>query len=226
MFEVLVVWAGKFLWVSQQGKVFAGAPLIPHSDAALCNSISQPQPSFCFPHVSPPMRTILRRLQKTNRIIPFLHESIMTLQTETPLQHMAREQLSELLLSSDTSKIAVIDVRGDDHVGGHIRTSMHVPSSSLDHRIPELVRKLSNKEMVIFHCALSQERGPRAARRYLEERAKKLKSGEVDKLVGAPGIEIKDGSIQKDTTGLKEQEVFVLDQGFVGWQEKYAFEVS
>lgn len=149
----------------------------------------------------------------------------MTLQPETPLQRMAREQLSELLLSSDTSKIAVIDVRGDDHVGGHIRTSMHVPSSSLDHRIPELVRKLSNKEMVIFHCALSQERGPRAARRYLEERAKKLKNGEVDELVGAPGIGIKDGSIQKDTTGLKEQEVFVLDQGFVGWQEKYAFEL-
>lgn len=177
-----------------------------------------------FPR-SPPMRTILRRLQKTNRISPSLHKSTMTLQPSPPLQRMAREQLSELLLSPDISKIAVIDVRGDDHVGGHIHTSMHVPSSSLDHKIPELVRKLSNKEMVIFHCALSQERGPRAARRYLEERAKKLKSGEVDKLVGAPGIEIKGGSIQKDTTGLKEQEVFVLDQGFVGWQEKYAFEL-
>ncbi len=136
---------------------------------------------------------------------------------------MAREQLSELLLSPDISKIAVIDVRGDDHVGGHIHTSMHVPSTSLDHKIPELVRKLSNKEMVIFHCALSQERGPRAARRYMEERAKKLKSGEVDKFAGAPEIGIKDGSIQKDITGLKEQEVFVLDKGFVGWQEKYAF---
>lgn len=134
---------------------------------------------------------------------------------------MPREKLSELLLSDDSSKIAVIDVRGDDHVGGHIRTSIHVPSSSLDHKIPELVRKLSNKEMVIFHCALSQERGPRAARRYLEERAKKIKSGEVDKLAGVPGIEIKGGSIQKDSSGLSKQEVYVLDQGFVGWQEKY-----
>ena len=174
---------------------------------------------------SPFMRRIPRRLQEINRISPFQYKSAMTLQPSMPLQRMAREQLSEILLSTDVSKIAVIDVRGDDHVGGHIRTSMHVPSSSLDHKTPELVRKLSNKEKVIFHCALSQERGPRAARRYLEERAKKLKSGEVDKLVGAPGIEIKDGSIQKDTSGLQEQEVYVLDQGFVGWQEKYAFEV-
>ena len=172
------------------------------------------------------MRQFLGRLENTNHRLTSLHKSIMTLQQSTPLQRIAREQLSELLLSADASKIAVIDVRGDDHIGGHIHTSMHVPSSSLDHKIPELVRKLSNKEKVIFHCALSQERGPKAARRYLEEREKKLKSGEVDKLAGAPGFEIKDGSIQTDTTGLKEQEVYVLDQGFVGWQEKYAFELQ
>ena len=171
------------------------------------------------------MRQFLGRLENTNHRLTSLHKSIMTLQQSAPLQRIAREQLSALLLSADASKIAVIDVRGDDHIGGHIHTSMHVPSSSLDHKIPELVRKLSNKEKVIFHCALSQERGPKAARRYLEEREKKLKSGEVDKLAGAPGFEIKDGSIQTDTTGLKEQEVYVLDQGFVGWQEKYAFQI-
>ena len=146
----------------------------------------------------------------------------MSMQPYTPIQRMDREQLSVLLLSADVSKIAVIDVRGEDHVGGHIHTSMHVPSSSLDHKIPELVRKLSGKEKVIFHCALSQERGPKAARRYMEEREKKLKSGELNTSAGAPEITVRDGSIQKNPADTKEQEVFVLDKGFVGWQEKYA----
>jgi rhodanese-related sulfurtransferase len=53
-----------------------------------------------------------------------------------------------------------------DHIGGHIRHSIHAPSHTLDHKIPELVRKLKDKETVVFHCALSQQRGPSAALRW------------------------------------------------------------
>ena len=85
-----------------------------------------------------------------------------------------------------------------DHVGGHIVSSTWVPTSSLDVRLPELVRTLQDKEQVVFHCALSQQRGPSAALRYARERARVLGDEEAEK-----------------------QKVSVLDGGFVQWQEKY-----
>jgi Cdc25 family phosphatase len=55
--------------------------------------------------------------------------------------------------------------------------------------------------MVIFHCALSQQRGPFAALKYLRER---------DGLLASLGEEPP-----------AEQEVYLLEQGFTGWQEVY-----
>lgn len=62
--------------------------------------------------------------------------------------------------------------------------------------MPTLVRRLKDKEVVVFHCMLSQQRGPAAALRYLRERG-----------AGAAG----EGPV-----------VYVLDRGFTGWQEVYA----
>ncbi|KAH8703674.1 Rhodanese-like domain-containing protein [Talaromyces proteolyticus] len=115
------------------------------------------------------------------------------------LPRMSRDVLSSLLLSTSTpTKLAIIDVRDSDHVGGHIYTSTWVPSSTLDYRMPELVRTLKDKEKVVFHCALSQQRGPSAALRYARERENAL------------GVEES-----------KKQQVYVLEGGFVQWQEKY-----
>jgi hypothetical protein len=50
----------------------------------------------------------------------------------------------------------------------------------------------------VFHCALSQQRGPSAALRYARERRRLL--GEE---------------------ASQRQEVFVLDGGFATWQAKY-----
>ncbi|PYH39255.1 phosphatase YCH1 [Aspergillus neoniger CBS 115656] len=119
--------------------------------------------------------------------------------TIATLPRISRDALSALLLSTSTpGKLAIIDVRDSDHVGGHITTSTWVPSSSLDYRLPELIRTLADKEKVVFHCALSQQRGPSAALRYARERERIL--GEEES---------------------KKQEVFVLEGGFVQWQEKY-----
>ncbi|KAL4735358.1 Rhodanese-like domain-containing protein [Aspergillus similis] len=119
------------------------------------------------------------------------------------LPRISRDALSALILSTSTpSKLAIIDVRDSDHVGGHIISSTWVPSSTLDVRIPELVRTLKGKEKVVFHCALSQQRGPSAALKYAREREKMLGSEESHK-----------------------QEVFVLEGGFVQWQEKYGKDV-
>ncbi|KAI4098337.1 MAG: hypothetical protein LQ339_006488 [Xanthoria mediterranea] len=154
---------------------------------------------------------------------------------------MPTTTLSSLLLSPTASaNIAVIDVRDSDHAGGHIRSSIHVPSSTLDHRLPELVRTLRGKEKVVFHCALSQQRGPGAALRYMGERERMLGGAEaekvkVDKKVAEEGLSGKDvksavgdkGKVEKvdGTQGEEEegrqQEVWVLDGGFVKWQEKY-----
>lgn len=69
--------------------------------------------------------------------------------------------------------------------------------------MPTLVRRLRTKQTVIFHCALSQQRGPSAALRYLRERDGLLKAlGEGP--VTAAG-----------------QTVYVLENGFSGWQQRY-----
>lgn len=88
-----------------------------------------------------------------------------------------------------------------DYIGGHIKGSTNIPCNQLDSLLPTLVRKLKAKKTVVFHCALSQQRGPFAALKYLRER---------DGLLTALGEE-----------SLPEQEVFILERGFTGWQEVY-----
>lgn len=108
--------------------------------------------------------------------------------------------------STDSAKssVAVIDVRDSDHIGGHIRSSTWVPSDQLPIKLPELVRTLADKDMVIFHCALSQVRGPSAALKYARERQRLL------------GKE----------KGSQDQKVCVLEGGFTMWQARYGEDTS
>lgn len=62
---------------------------------------------------------------------------------------------------------------------------------------------------VVFHCALSQQRGPSAALRYMREKERLSGSG-------VSGGKDKDGG-----EGEEEQRVLVLKGGFTEWQEKY-----
>ena len=99
------------------------------------------------------------------------------------------------------------------------------------------MRKLKNKDTVVFHCALSQQRGPSAALRYIRERERLLglaakieagsSAGEVLKKNAEDKIDAKDGQqdgVWEDISGegaKKEQKVYILDRGFVGWQEQF-----
>ena len=125
----------------------------------------------------------------------------MSQETIATLKRINRDDLfarfNEKSPPSLPADVVVVDVRASDHVGGHIRGSKHVPSGSLDYRLPELVRELQGKDTVVFHCALSQQRGPGAALRYLRER---------ERMLG------------KEPT--VKQNVAVLEGGFVEWQEK------
>lgn len=105
---------------------------------------------------------------------------------------------------STNLSVAVIDVRDSDHVGGHIRTSTWIPSDQLPAKLPELVRILADKDMVIFHCALSQVRGPSAALKYARER---------QRLIGKE-------------KGDREQKVCILEGGFTMWQTRYGEDES
>ncbi len=91
--------------------------------------------------------------------------------------------------------------------------------------LPTLVRRLQDADTVVFHCALSQQRGPGAALRYMrvaDEQRKKKQQSEA----GKKQTETQSASEGAEAGGAEDrlpsatgQTVYVLDRGFVGWQE-------
>lgn len=124
--------------------------------------------------------------------------------------HVLSDRALSILRSSCpltlSTGITVIDVRDSDYVGGHIVGCLHVPTQTLDYRMPELVRTLRDQDTVVFHCSLSQQRGPGSALRYLRERAAMANGGKV-------------GERQDGRTVEEAQKVVVLDGGFSKWQQ-------
>ncbi|GAB1738757.1 hypothetical protein NU219Hw_g3550t2 [Hortaea werneckii] len=115
------------------------------------------------------------------------------------LKYISREQLADHIRAKKPG-ISVIDVRDSDYIGGHIMGCQNVPVQTHDFKMPELARTLADQEAVIFHCSLSQQRGPKSALNYLRERER----------MGMA----KDGGDEK-------QKVYVLEGGFSKWQEAY-----
>jgi len=123
--------------------------------------------------------------------------------TVATLPKISRERLAEMIRAKKPG-VTVIDVRDSDFIGGHIVGCQNVPVHTHEYRMPELVRTLSKQDTVIFHCALSQQRGPRSALNYLRERERMNEKGQL-------GI--------ADDGGDPKQRVYVLEGGFVKWQE-------
>jgi len=137
--------------------------------------------------------------------------TIATLPRITPT-HL-RSLINSTTTPNSPPTIAIIDVRDSDHIGGHILHSKHIPSSTLDYRAPELVRELKDKDVVVFHCMLSQQRGPSAALKYVRERVRLL--GEKE------GGVVVEGEKQGEDVVVgkgKKQKVVVLEGGFQAWQ--------
>ncbi|RYP30492.1 hypothetical protein DL767_006233 [Monosporascus sp. MG133] len=148
------------------------------------------------------------------------------------LERISADRLKDLVLAQaqqeienpkSGSKVAIVDVRDD---GGHIKSSLHFPSGSLDATMPTLLRQVADKDIVVFHCALSQQRGPGAALRYLRER----EAQQAQRQAKAEGKGVAEGDKEDKGAGdgnaetelkVKQQKVYVLDRGFVGWQEVY-----
>jgi rhodanese-related sulfurtransferase len=89
-------------------------------------------------------------------------------------------------------RFKIVDVRDDDYFGGHIAGALNIPSHDFPSRVASLVEELKDYDAVVFHCALSQQRGPHAAKKYL---ALLNKAGKAN-----------------------GQKVYLLKGGFVYWQ--------
>ncbi|KAK7717760.1 Cdc25 phosphatase Ibp1 [Diaporthe eres] len=145
-----------------------------------------------------------------------------------------------LALKSPDNSIAVIDVRDGDHIGGHIKGSRWVPSHQFEEWLPTLLRQLEGTKTVVFHCALSKQRGPSAALRYIREREAKFGEDSVAAPEGT-GVQGQHASAaaaataappqageqeqqQQDGAGKAvpvAQKVCVLRGGFQRWQESH-----
>lgn len=97
-----------------------------------------------------------------------------------------------------SGKLAVVDVRDSDYVGGHIKGCWHYPAGNFHETLPELRQRLIDNDIndVVFHCALSQVRGPKSALRFLR-------------------------FLEADDTNLDLIKVWVLQGGFTSWQRHY-----
>ncbi|CAL8993044.1 unnamed protein product, partial [Prunus brigantina] len=102
--------------------------------------------------------------------------------------------LSQLVSLKRRPNIAIIDVRDDERShDGHIAGSLHYASGNFYEKISNLVQDVKGKDTLVFHCVLSQVRGPSCARKfanYLEE--------------------------AKEDTGIKD--ILILERGFSGWE--------
>lgn len=116
--------------------------------------------------------------------------------TISDIEHISAPELREWILA-DASDFLVVDVRDSDHIGGNIVRSVHLPSATITQdSLERLAQRVaaSGVSRVVFHCMLSQQRGPRAA----------LAFGRLLRSSGRSGIN-----------------VYVLDRGFNGWQKRY-----
>lgn len=99
------------------------------------------------------------------------------------LSFLSAEDVKAILLGppEELEKTAIIDVRDEDFAGGHVKGAVNVPSELFrdDQHVDDTLQRLAaaGKERIVVHCALSQQRGPAAARRIQERLDAALGSG-------------------------------------------------
>ncbi|PNT78351.1 arsenate reductase 2.2 [Brachypodium distachyon] len=112
---------------------------------------------------------------------------------------MARKGVSyvsaeQLVSMARDPRVAIVDVRDEERTcDAHIAGSHHFASDGFAERLPELAEATRGKETLVFHCALSQVRGPSCARMFLDYLSE-----------------------AKEDSGVKS--ITVLERGFNGWE--------
>ncbi|CDO51689.1 similar to Saccharomyces cerevisiae YGR203W YCH1 Phosphatase with sequence similarity to Cdc25p, Arr2p and Mih1p [Geotrichum candidum] len=101
-------------------------------------------------------------------------------------------------LTEAPDTVAIVDVRDDDRIGGHIKSSINIPSTLFHSSLAALDAKVANVPRVVFHCQLSQIRGPSCASAYWRHTYN-------ENTAGQPG----------------QQQIYVLEGGFSEWARVY-----
>ncbi|KIO16236.1 hypothetical protein M407DRAFT_232903 [Tulasnella calospora MUT 4182] len=85
--------------------------------------------------------------------------------SEPLYRYITGQELAELIKSGKEplKDYVVVDVRGHDFSGGNIVSCLQSPSEKFEEDVDELVGKTKDVPRVIFHCSMSQQRGPKAA---------------------------------------------------------------
>ncbi|KAJ7029277.1 Rhodanese-like domain-containing protein [Mycena alexandri] len=115
------------------------------------------------------------------------------------MKYITGDELAKIIKSDKVANrdYLVVDVRDDDYAGGNIKSALNLPSREFQMSAYDLVQKTADVKTMIFHCALSQMRGPKAARIYEETRSNLNLARE------------------------KPQEVYVLRDGFTDFQRRF-----
>jgi Cdc25 family phosphatase len=110
------------------------------------------------------------------------------------------------------SNFQIIDVRDGDYIGGHIVCSKHIESNSFKNEksiqtLSLLLNTLRQKKQdtVVFHCMLSQQRGPSSAMRFMRYLNEKLELSQD----------------QQELEFVQSVKIYILRGGFGKWQEVY-----
>ncbi|CAA7403365.1 unnamed protein product [Spirodela intermedia] len=110
----------------------------------------------------------------------------------TSISYVSSSQLSSII---PHPRVAIVDVRDEERIyDAHIAGSYHYPSGSFAQRMPNLLQAVGGqKDTIVFHCALSQVRGPSCARMFMNYLSE-----------------------TKEAAGIKR--VMILERGFNGWE--------
>ncbi|ETW80153.1 hypothetical protein HETIRDRAFT_322938, partial [Heterobasidion irregulare TC 32-1] len=79
------------------------------------------------------------------------------------LPSLSAQAVAELVRDKTRKDFAVIDVRRNDHAGGHVRSSYQCPAQTFYDDLPEFYQRFKEVEKVVFYCGSSNGRGPRCA---------------------------------------------------------------
>jgi rhodanese-related sulfurtransferase len=125
-------------------------------------------------------------------------KSVVDLSIQVPSLKFTTIDLNSLIQMINREEVAIVDVRDDDYVGGHIIGSEHVSFDRFESRVHELVDKWIRKQkksIIVFTCMHCEQRGPACAGIFAN-------------------------CLEKE--GIKNIQIHVLSGGFQEWLKNFA----
>ncbi|KAJ6555236.1 S-adenosyl-L-methionine-dependent methyltransferase [Mycena sp. CBHHK59/15] len=111
----------------------------------------------------------------------------------TDIARILPAELARMLRNGD--RVSVVDVRGDDRTGGHVKGSYNIRAQTFHKQLSAFHEKVAGMPSVVFYCGSSQGRGPRCAGWYQDF---------------------------LDGNKISVPKIFVLDGGFKRWLEEFS----